>query len=67
MKAYNQVSLGASDTIRSKELYELDAEKMGIAVKRYHRYNWVYKSKEFQEDLVKQKQYISLSRVGAHR
>ena len=33
--AYHQVSLGASDTIRSKELYEQKAEESGVKILSY--------------------------------
>ena len=44
---YCQVSLGASDTIRSKELHEFKASEHGTQVKSYHGDNKVFKSKLF--------------------
>jgi len=48
---YNQVSLGTSDNIRSKEQYEMKACEFGITVKIYRGDNSVYKTKYFVEVL----------------
>ena len=48
---YNQVSLGASDIVRRKELYELWATEHGVSVKSYRGNNGVYTSNMFKEDL----------------
>ena len=66
IRNYNQVGLGATDTIHSKELFELEADGMGVAVRSYHADNGIYKSKEFQKDLDKRHQILTLSGVGAH-
>jgi len=66
IRNYNQVGLGATDTIHSKELFELEADGMGVAVHSYHADNGIYKSKEFQQDLDKRHQILTLSGVGAH-
>ena len=66
IKVYNQVSLGGSDTVRSKELFELHAYEMGIKILKYHGDNGVYKSKAYKEDLDKRHQEMSYSGVGAH-
>lgn len=50
---YNQVTLGASDTIRSKELYELQACERGGKVKKYHGDNGVFKAKALKDDMEK--------------
>jgi hypothetical protein len=41
IKVYNQVSLGGSDTVRSKELFELHASEMGIKIHNYYGDNGV--------------------------
>ena len=66
IKIYNQVTLGASDTILSKEIYELQAWEMGVKVKKYHGDNDIFKPKAFKDDLDKMHQEISYSGVGAH-
>ena len=66
IKVYNQVSLGGSDTVRSKELFELHASEMGIKIQKYHGDNGVYKSKAYKDDLDKRHQEMSYSGVGAH-
>ena len=63
---YHQVSLGASDTIRSKELYEQKAEEVGVKIQSYRGDNGVYKSKAFKDDLVRRGQTMTFSGVGAH-
>ena len=63
---FHQVFLGASDTIRSKELYEQETEDMGVKISPYRRDNGVYKSKEFKDDLVRRGQKMTYSGVGAH-
>ena len=64
---YNQVSLGTSDNVRSKELYELWAAENEVSVKYYRGDNFVYKSKVFMDDLKLSHQNMSYSGVGAHR
>ena len=66
IKIYNQVSLGASDTVRSKELFELHAWEVVIKVKKYHEDNGVFKAKAYKEDFKKRHQEMSFSGVGAH-
>ena len=50
---YNQVSLGAADTVLSKEIYEGEADDLGITIEQYHGDNRVYTSKMFTDDLEK--------------
>ena len=66
IKTYNQVSLGASDTVRSKELFELHAWDMGIKIKKYHGDNGVFQAKAYKDDLNKRHQEMSYSGVEAH-
>ena len=63
---YNQVSLGASDTIMSKELYEAKALGFGITDRCYRGDNGVYRSKSFMDNLYKRKQHMSVYGAGAH-
>ena len=48
---YIQVSLGVSDTLRSKHSFELEGEAAGYTIRHYYVDNGVYKSKEFKDDL----------------
>ena len=66
VKVYNQVSLGTSDTIRAKQMYEAQENEIGVTVKHYHGDNGVYTSKAFQEDLENKHQSMSHSGFGAH-
>ena len=62
----NQVSLGAAETIRAKHSFERDASRFGIIILGYRADNGVYKTKDFNDDLEKQKQTIQFCGVGAH-
>ena len=66
IRIYNQVSLGALDTLRSKHLFELEGEVAGHTICHYHGDNGVYKSKEFKDDLATRHQVIAYSGVGVH-
>jgi len=63
---YNQVSLGTSDNIRSKERYEMKAHEFRITVESYRGDYSVYKTEGFVEDLKTRHQTMSLSGLGAH-
>ena len=63
---YNQVSLGIADAIRSKKLYKLQAEDLGVKVKIYHGDNEVFKSKTYKEYLEKRRQEILYLGLGSH-
>ena len=63
---YNQVSLGASDTIRSKNSYEAKLAESNVTVKSYRADNGVYTSDMFTSSLEIRHQKLSLSGVGSH-
>ena len=63
---YNQVSLGASYTVRSKELYVLWAAEHRLSAKSYRGDNGVYKLEVFKKNLALRQQNISYSGVGVH-
>ena len=44
VRIYNQVSLGAVDTVHSKYWYEHQAAEVGVQIKGYREDNGVYKS-----------------------
>jgi hypothetical protein len=62
----HQVSLGASDTLRSKQTFESEAAQCGVQVESYHADNGHFTAKEFTEQLQQQQQPLRLSGVGAH-
>jgi Integrase core domain. len=62
----NQVSLGATETIRAKHKFERLAQRHGIKIKSYRGDNGVYKTKAFKDDLELFKQTMIHSGVGAH-
>ena len=62
----NQVSLLASDTIRSKRRFEQQAGLSGVHIKAYHGDNGVFRSTEFKNECTKRQQGLEFSGVGAH-
>ncbi|MGH7974286.1 MAG: hypothetical protein ACREBR_02075 [bacterium] len=62
----HQVTLGAHDTVRSKQLFERVAYTHGVQVKAYHADNGIFTSHQFKQHLEDQAQDLSLSGVGAH-
>ena len=63
---FHQVSLGTSDTIRSKELYEQAAAESGVQIKHYRGDNGVYRSSAFKKNIQKRQQNITFFGVGLH-
>lgn len=66
MFAVNLVSLGASETVRAKRLFERHMASFGVKVQQYRGDNGVFRSKEFKADLDIHQQTIEFSGVGAH-
>ncbi|MGH3624340.1 MAG: hypothetical protein ACRDQ5_21565, partial [Sciscionella sp.] len=62
----HQVSFGAHDTIRSKNLFERMAMSSGVFIDNYHSDNGVFSSSEFRRHLESLQQGQTLSGVGAH-
>ena len=63
---YNQVSLGSTYTIISKNIYELEASKVGVKVATHRGDNGLYKSTSFQNELKRRHHKINFSGVGVH-
>ena len=53
VQVFHQISLEASDTIRSIETYEAQADAMGVRIKHYRGDNGVFKSASFKEEINK--------------
>jgi hypothetical protein len=62
----HQVTLAASDTIRSKDLFEACLKDHGVRTVSYHCDNGVFTSAEFTSHLRDQETGYRLSGVGAH-
>ena len=60
ISVHHQVSLYGTDTVRSKDLYEIVTAEYGVEVISYRGDHGVYKYTAFKEDLVKRKQTFSL-------
>ena len=67
ISAQHQISLSASDTIRAKDTFELEALRGGVEIKRYHSDNGVFASTAFSDSLRVERdpQSQSFSGVGA--
>ena len=63
--ARHQVSLDATDTISSKRSVERESLGSGVFVKEYHSDNGIFSSKDFEEALMNDEQFIKKSGVGA--
>ena len=61
VRVFNQVSLGAADTIIGKESYKYQATEVGVTVKQYHGDNGVCKSKCSTVNLDKRHQTMTRS------
>ncbi|MGH7974322.1 MAG: hypothetical protein ACREBR_02255 [bacterium] len=62
----HQLTLGATDTIRSKRIFERMAHSNGVKVQNYHSDNGVFTATQFRQHLEESDQDLSLSGVGAH-
>ena len=60
----HQVSLSATDTIRSKMEYERIADSAGVVIQQYHTDNGVFTSKDFMDEILKSGQNVRFSGVG---
>jgi len=61
----HQVSLGSSETVKSKLGFERDAYESGVVISSYHTDNGIFTSKEFMEVVLRQDQKVRFSGVGA--
>jgi hypothetical protein len=62
----NQVSLGASETIRAKTSFERLALRNGVVIKAYRGDNGVYKLEAFKKSCASLNQTFDFSGIGAH-
>ena len=63
---YHQLSLGGSDTVCNKELYEQKEGEHGVKMQSYRGDNGVFKSQVFQYDIKKRNQLLAFSGFGTH-
>ena len=63
---YHQLSLGGSDTVCNKELYEQKEGEHGVKIQSYRGDNGVFKYQVFQYDIKKRNQLLAFSGVGIH-
>ena len=60
------VNFTAGEALRAKREFEKEMGSMGVTVLNYHSDNGVFTATEFQDQLAKMGQGLSLSGVGAH-
>ena len=65
MPLCNKVSLGSSDTVRSKDTVEYKALEYGLTVKSCRADNGIFTSTEFIDAMMDRRQKMSLICVGA--
>jgi hypothetical protein len=58
------VSLCASDTLHSKQIFERDLRSCGVQAQEYNGDNGIFRAKEFHEELTAKGQTIDFSGVG---
>ena len=61
----HQVSLGSSETVKSKLGFERDAHDSWVVISSHHTDNGIFTSKEFMEVVLCQDQKVRFSGVGA--
>jgi len=66
MYIYNQVSLGAGETLVGKCSFESTLSSFGFTVLNYHGDNGIFASQAFKDDCRTKGQNISFSGAGAH-
>jgi len=66
MFIYNQVSLGAGETLVTKQTFESILKSFGFAVSNCHGDNGIFKTQTFMDDCNRKQQQITLSGTGAH-
>ena len=65
-RVYFQVSLGAAETILSKQQFEREAASYGVQVANYRTDNGIFTKEAFLNEIQTHGQYLSASGVGAH-
>ena len=60
------VNFTAGEALRAKREFEAEMASMGVTVLNFHTDNGVFTAAEFQDELAKNKQGLTLSGVGAH-
>ena len=60
------VNFTAGEALRAKRAFEKEMASMGVTVLDYHTDNGVFTAREFQDELTKMGQGLTLSGVGAH-
>ena len=66
MFIYNQVSLGAGETLVAKQAFETVLKSFGFSVSNYHGDNGVFNSQAFKNDCKSKQQQLTFSGSGAH-
>jgi hypothetical protein len=66
LSVQHQVTLGGSDTVRSKRSFEQECREYQVSVHEYHGDNGVFKAESFAESLESKGQTIHFSGTGAH-
>ena len=65
MSTKHQVVINATETFKSKLIFEREAQSQRVVIKWYHTDNGVFNASEFMEKLLNNKQKIRFSGAGA--
>ena len=60
------VNFTAAEALRAKREFEQNMNLMGITILNYHSDNGVFTAQEFQDEIIRMEQNLTLSGVGAH-
>ena len=61
----NQAAINATETVKEKLNFEMEAQSQGVGIKGYHTDNGIFNASEFEEELLKNQQKINFSGAGA--
>ena len=65
MSINNQESINATKNVKTKLIFDREAQSQGIVLKGYHTYNRIFNASDFMEELLKKQKYIRFSGAGA--
>ena len=61
----HQVAINATEAVKVKITFDREVQSQGVAIKRYHTNNEIFKASEFMEELLKKQKNIRFSGDGA--
>ena len=65
MKINHQVDINATETVKEKITFDMEAQSQGGVIKGYHTDNGIFNASDFKNDLSKNQQKIKFSGASA--